>query len=93
MTTPSRKPASDPEAPRGERVAGDRRLFACYRAGTGAPIDRDAVVTRFLPLARQLAARYTRPPEPFDDVYQVACMALVKAVDRYDTRREVAFSS
>jgi len=79
--------------PGGDRVARDHQLFARYRAGTGSPVDRDDVVTRFLPLARQLAARYARPPEPFDDVYQVACMALVKAVDRYDTDREVAFSS
>jgi RNA polymerase sigma-B factor len=59
----------------------------------GAPVDRDEVVGRFLPLARQLAARYARPPEPFEDVYQVACMALVKAVDRYEAGRQVAFAS
>src|SRR5690349_17835179 len=72
----------------GDRVARDRRLFARHRDGTGAPTDRDDVVVRFLPLARHLAARYARPPEPFEDVYQVACMALVKAVDRYDADRE-----
>jgi RNA polymerase sigma-B factor len=76
-----------------ERVVRDRRLFERYRTGAGAPLDRDALVTRFLPLARQLAARYTRPPEPFEDVYQVACMALIKAVERYDPGRDVAFSS
>jgi RNA polymerase sigma-B factor len=76
-----------------ERVVRDRRLFERYRSGAGAPLDRDALVTRFLPLARQLAARYTRPPEPFEDVYQVACMALIKAVERYDPGRDVAFSS
>src|SRR5204862_8196562 len=57
------------------------------------PIDREAIVERFLPLARQLAARYQRPEEPFDDVYQVACFGLVKAVDRFDVERGVAFSS
>jgi RNA polymerase sigma-B factor len=76
-----------------ERVTRDRRLFERYRAGTGAPLDRDALVRRFLPLARQLAGRYTRPPEPFEDVYQVACMALIKAIERYDPGRDVAFSS
>src|SRR4051794_25434078 len=57
------------------------------------PLDRDAIVERFLPLARQLAARYQRPGEPFDDVFQVACFGLVKAVDRFDSARGVAFSS
>jgi RNA polymerase sigma-B factor len=93
VTAPPPRAASQPDHPRGDRVARDHRLFARYRAGTGAPTGRDEVVARFLPLARQLAARYARPPEPFDDVYQVACMGLVKAVDRYDTDREVAFSS
>ena len=93
MTAFAPRAASHSEQPGSDRVARDHRLFARYREGAGTPTDRDEVVTRFLPLARQLAARYARPPEPFDDVYQVACMALVKAVDRYDPGREVAFSS
>ena len=46
-----------------------------------------------MPLARQLAARYQRPEEPFDDVFQVACFGLLKAVERFDVGRGVAFSS
>jgi RNA polymerase sigma-B factor len=74
------------------RARDDRRLFERY-LDEQDPTDRDAVVERFLPLARQLAARYQRPEEPFDDVYQVACFGLVKAVDRFDVTRGVAFSS
>jgi RNA polymerase sigma-B factor len=51
------------------------------------------VVGRFLPLARQLAAGYAHSSESFDDLYQVACLGLVNAVDRFDTNREIAFSS
>ena len=76
----------------GERARSDRRLFARWRDGRD-PLGRDAIVERFLPLARQLAARYQRPGEPFDDVFQVACYGLVKAVDRFDADRGVAFSS
>jgi RNA polymerase sigma-B factor len=75
-----------------DRAQSDRRLFKRY-VDARDPVDRDAIVERFLPLARQLAARYQRPEEPFDDVYQVACFGLVKAVDRFDTQRGVAFSS
>jgi RNA polymerase sigma-B factor len=57
------------------------------------PSIRDALVTRFLPLARQLARRYQRGNEPFDDLLQVASLGLVKAVDRFDPERGVAFSS
>jgi RNA polymerase sigma-B factor len=75
-----------------DRAQSDRRLFKRY-VNERDPVDRDAIVERFLPLARQLAARYQRPEEPFDDVYQVACFGLVKAVDRFDVQRGVAFSS
>jgi RNA polymerase sigma-B factor len=51
------------------------------------------VVGRFLPLARQLAARYAHAGESFDDLFQVACLGLVKAIDRFDLSRDVAFSS
>jgi RNA polymerase sigma-B factor len=83
-------PAGHNEEP--DRALADRRLFDRY-VDDRDPTDRDAVVERFLPLARQLAARYQRPEEPFDDVYQVACFGLVKAVDRFDVDRGVAFSS
>jgi RNA polymerase sigma-B factor len=51
------------------------------------------VIGRFLPLARQLAAGYAHTNESFDDLFQVACLGLVNAVDRFDSTRDVAFSS
>jgi RNA polymerase sigma-B factor len=75
-----------------DRARSDRLLFQRY-VDSRDPLDRNAIIERFLPLARQLAARYQRPEEPFDDVFQVACFGLVKAVDRFDVERGVAFSS
>src|SRR3954468_22414037 len=54
---------------------------------------REDLIERFLPLARQLARRYQRVNEPLDDLVQVASIGLVKAVDRFDRDRGVAFSS
>ena len=46
---------------------------------------RDELVRRLLPLARGLARRYARQDEPLDDLFQVASLGLVKAIDRFDT--------
>lgn len=54
---------------------------------------REELVERFLPLARNLARRYSGAREPFDDLLQVASLGLVKAIDRFDVDRGAAFSS
>ncbi len=69
----------------------ERELFRRARAGDGRA--RDELSERFMPLARSLAARYQRSGEPFDDLLQVASLGLVKAIDRFDAGREIAFSS
>jgi RNA polymerase sigma-B factor len=46
-----------------------------------------------MPLARSLALRYQRSGEPLDDLLQVASLGLVKAIDRFDPQRAIAFSS
>ena len=74
------------------RSREDRDLFARYLEH-GDPAARDRLVERFLPLARQLARRYQRAEEPLDDLVQVASIGLIKAIDRFDPARGVAFSS
>jgi RNA polymerase sigma-B factor len=74
------------------RAREDRELFRRYLRD-GEPSARDQLVERFLPLARQLARRYQRAEEPLDDLVQVASIGLIKAIDRFDPDREVAFSS
>ncbi len=46
---------------------------------------------RFLPLARSLALRYRGTSEQLDDLFQVASLGLVKALDGYDPARGVNF--
>ena len=79
---------------RGTRAAnerGERVLFA--RRDKGDRHARDELIERFLPLARSVARRYERPGEPLDDLVQVASLALVKAVDRFDPDSGYAFTS
>jgi RNA polymerase sigma-B factor len=53
----------------------------------------EALVARWMPLARQLARRYGRSSEPFEDLLQVASIGLVKALKGFDPDRGKAFSS
>jgi RNA polymerase sigma-B factor len=79
-------------APRGlSRGARDAALLERYRLDRD-PGDREALVERFLPLAHQLAHRYGNGSER-EDLEQVAALGLVKALDRYDPSRGIAFTS
>src|SRR3954454_14940252 len=54
---------------------------------------RDQLAEEMLPLARALAGRYAGRGEPLDDLVQVACVGIMKAIDGFDVNREVRFSS
>jgi RNA polymerase sigma-B factor len=66
-------------------------LIRYHRAGDLAA--REELVKRCLPLARELARRYTHTDEPFDDLLQVASLGLIKAIDRFDPDRGTKFPS
>ena len=95
--------ARETRKPRAQRAQGepinrvaradeDRRLLVRYHRHND-PAAREALVQRFLPLARQLARRYQHGGEPLDDLVQVASLGLLKAIDRFEPSRETAFSS
>jgi RNA polymerase sigma-B factor len=54
---------------------------------------RTALIESMLPLVRSLARRYANRGEPLDDLEQVGCVGLIKAVDRFDLDRELRFST
>ncbi|GGX02116.1 hypothetical protein GCM10010297_24800 [Streptomyces malachitofuscus] len=54
---------------------------------------RDQVIRRLLPMARRVTRRFQRHGEEFDDLLQVACLGLIKAVDGYDPALGHAFLS
>jgi RNA polymerase sigma-B factor len=54
---------------------------------------REELVELFLPLARRLARRYAHVSEPLDDLVQVACIGLMKAIDRFEGDRGTGFAS
>ena len=73
-----------------------RDLFAVYAGDPHGPAGRRArerLIEMHLPLVRYFARRYAGRREPLDDLVQVGCVGLVKAVDRFDLRRGVDFST
>jgi RNA polymerase sigma-B factor len=68
------------------------RLFQRWRQDRDMAA-RDALVLRYMPLARNLARRYDRSSEPLDDLLQVAYVGLLKALNRFDPKRGCSFPS
>jgi RNA polymerase sigma-B factor len=58
-----------------------------------SPEEREELITSNLGLAHQLARRFLHRGEPLDDLVQVASVALVKSVDRFDPTRGVDFAA
>lgn len=54
---------------------------------------RNALVEEHIGLASHLARRYASRGVPLDDLRQIALLGLVKAVERFDPQRGVAFST
>jgi RNA polymerase sigma-B factor len=77
---------------RGAAREFERELLIRYHE-FGDLAAREELVERFLPLARDLAIRYTYTDEPFDDLLQVASLGLIKAIDRFEPGRGTKFTS
>jgi RNA polymerase sigma-B factor len=63
------------------------------RAGMGDRHAREWLIEENMPLARSLAIQYRHAREPLEDLCQVAMLGLVKAVDRFQPDRGIAFAS
>ncbi len=78
----------------GARPTGeDTRALFFELASNRDPTVRGRLVTAHLGLAHQLARRYANRGEPYEDLVQVASLAIVKSVDRFDPERGVEFTT
>jgi RNA polymerase sigma-B factor len=68
------------------KSSDDEQLLRRYHE-SGDLEAREELAVRLMPLARQLASRYRHSGEPLEDLTQVACVGLLKAIDRYDPER------
>jgi RNA polymerase sigma-B factor len=92
LGAPTARRRSGRPATQGARRAHEEALLERYHR-TGDLASRRELVERFIPFARELALRYAYTEEPVDDLVQVACMGLLKAIDRFEPGRGAKFTS
>lgn len=76
-----------------DRDEGRRAALFEELSATGSVDARNELVESYAPLAEYFANRYRRDGVEHQDVRQVAHLALVRAVDRFDPSLGVAFST
>jgi len=54
---------------------------------------RERLIEQYLPLVRSLARRYSYRGELLEDLVQVGCIGLIKAIDRFDVERGVELTT
>ena len=69
-----------------------RELFKIYSKDKNRDI-RNILIERHLYLVNLLAKKYINKGVEFEDIYQVASLALIYAIDRYDIEKGFEFSS
>ncbi|CAN5222149.1 N/A [soil metagenome] len=73
-----------------ERI--DRDLLRRYHHD-GDVEARERLIEQYLPLVRSLARRYSYRGEQLEDLVQVGCIGLIKAIDRFDVDRGVELTT
>ncbi len=73
-------------------LINDIEYFERYRETNDVEI-RNAIVAKYLYLAEIISKKFLNRGVEYDDIYQVGCIALIKAVERFDTKADVKFIS
>lgn len=68
-----------------------RALIGRAQAGDEAALEQ--LVITHTPLVRSIARRFLNRAAEYDDIYQIGCMGLIKAVKRFDLDYDVRFST
>lgn len=69
-----------------------KTLFRQYKESNNKEI-RDTLIEEHLYIAEILSKKYSNRGIDYDDIYQVACIGLIYAIDRYDIDKGYEFSS
>ena len=81
-----------------QEIKSETELFREYR-DTGEKALRDEIVRRYVYIPEIVAKKFARNNRSYnngidyDDIYQVACMGLLYAADRFDPEKGIKFAS
>ncbi len=75
-----------------KKVSLDEELFLEYNQTQSASV-RNKIVAKYLYLAEIISKKFINRGVDYDDIYQVACIALIKAVERFSLDKGVKFVS
>lgn len=70
----------------------DEELFELYKLNPSKDT-RNAIVQKYMYLAEVISKKFLNRGIDYEDIYQVACIALIKAVERFSTDKGVKFVS
>ena len=71
----------------------EKKLELIIRAHNGDRTARDEMIQGNLKLVLSVIQRFSNRGEPLDDLFQVGCMGLIKAIDNFNTDLQVRFST
>ena len=71
----------------------DKKLELIKKAHNGDRNERDEMIQGNLKLVLSVIQRFSNRGEPLDDLFQVGCMGLIKAIDNFNTDLQVRFST
>ena len=71
----------------------EKKLELIKMAHNGDRTARDEMIQGNLKLVLSVIQRFSNRGEPLDDLFQVGCMGLIKAIDNFNTDLQVRFST
>lgn len=80
------------EEKRTVRTASDTELFEQYKKTKDTAV-RNEIIDRYTYLAEIMAKRFSGRGIDYDDLYQVACIGLLYAVERFDASKGLKFTT
>ena len=70
----------------------EEEIFRAYKETKDKKL-KDKIIARYMYIAEILSKRFANRGIDYDDIFQVACLGLVLAVDRYEYDKGIKFAS